>query len=77
MNEGVETRLYFKHKRMPFIGEILKYKSLSIVGMEKNTGKTECLNYIIDRLRDSGTKIAIYKILLAENLEPDNLIDEG
>lgn len=47
---------------MPFINEILKHKSLSIVGMEKNTGKTECLNYIIDRLKDSGTKIAITSI---------------
>ncbi|MBO7570748.1 MAG: hypothetical protein J6T48_01195 [Bacteroidales bacterium] len=47
---------------MPFISEILKHKSLSIVGMEKNTGKTECLNYIIGRLKDSGTKIAITSI---------------
>ena len=47
---------------MPFINEILKHKSLSIVGMEKNTGKTECLNYIIGRLKDSGTKIAITSI---------------
>jgi hypothetical protein len=47
---------------MPFISEILKHKSLSIVGMEKNTGKTECLNYIIGRLRDSGTRIAITSI---------------
>ncbi len=35
---------------MPFTGEILKYESLSIAGMEKNTGKTECLNYILGRI---------------------------
>ena len=29
---------------MPFISEILRHKSLSIVGLEKNTGKTVCLN---------------------------------
>ncbi len=47
---------------MPFIDEILKHKSLSIVGMEKNTGKTECLNYIIDRVKESGKKIAVTSI---------------
>jgi len=47
---------------MPFVNEILKHKSLSIVGMEKNTGKTECLNYIIRRLKDSGKNIAITSI---------------
>ncbi|MCF0207736.1 MAG: hypothetical protein HUK15_09945, partial [Bacteroidales bacterium] len=47
---------------MPFINEILSHKSLSIVGMEKNTGKTECLNYIIRRLRNSGKKVAITSI---------------
>ncbi len=35
---------------MPFIEELLSYRSLSIVGLEKNTGKTECLNYILKRL---------------------------
>lgn len=30
--------------------------------MEKNTGKTECLNYIISRLRDSNNTIAITSI---------------
>ncbi|MBO7625080.1 MAG: hypothetical protein J6S82_07245, partial [Bacteroidales bacterium] len=32
---------------MQLIGEILKHRSCSIVGMEKNTGKTECLNFIL------------------------------
>jgi hypothetical protein len=47
---------------MSFIHEILKYKSLSITGLEKNTGKTECLNYIIEKLADSGKRIAITSI---------------
>lgn len=37
---------------MPFIDDILQYSSLSIIGMEKNTGKTECLNYIINRMQN-------------------------
>ncbi len=56
----VITPLFFI--AMPFVNEILKYRSLSIVGMEKNTGKTECLNYIIRRLNDSGKSIAITSI---------------
>lgn len=35
---------------MPFINDILKYKSISFVGTEKNTGKTETLNYVLNRL---------------------------
>ena len=35
---------------MPFVGEILRHLSVSIVGLAKNAGKTECLNYIINRL---------------------------
>ena len=35
---------------MPFVQDILKYRSLSIVGLEKNTGKTVCLNYLLQRL---------------------------
>jgi len=34
----------------PFIDDILKYDSLSIIGLEKNTGKTETLKYVLDRL---------------------------
>jgi hypothetical protein len=47
---------------MPFVDEILKYKSVSIVGMEKNTGKTECLNYILRRLGHSNHRLAITSI---------------
>lgn len=47
---------------MPFIDEITKYKSLSIVGLEKNTGKTECLNYVLRRLEGSPVKLALTSI---------------
>ena len=47
---------------MPFIEDILQYKSLSIVGLAKNTGKTECFNYILDRVKESGKKIALTSI---------------
>lgn len=47
---------------MPFVDEILKYKSLSIVGLEKNTGKTECLNYVLRRLENSGHRLALTSI---------------
>ena len=47
---------------MPFIDDILNYKSLSIVGMEKNTGKTETLNYVIRRLHQENKKIAVTSI---------------
>ncbi len=47
---------------MPFIEDILKYRSLSVVGLEKNTGKTECLNFILSRLKDRDIQIALTSI---------------
>ena len=47
---------------MPFINEILKYNSVSIVGLEKNTGKTECLNYVLKRLSPSERRICVTSI---------------
>lgn len=47
---------------MPFINELVKYKSCSIVGLEKNTGKTVCLNYVLDRLPLDGMRIAVSSI---------------
>ncbi len=47
---------------MPFIEEIEKYQSLSIVGLEKNTGKTECLNYVLGRLSSGNKKVALTSI---------------
>lgn len=46
---------------MPFISDILRHRSLSIVGMEKNTGKTEVLNYIINRL-DEDVRMCLTSI---------------
>lgn len=34
---------------MPFVGEILRCGSVSIVGLAKNAGKTEVLNYVLRR----------------------------
>jgi len=47
---------------MPFISEILKYKSLSIVGLEKNTGKTVTLNYILKELSKRDATVGITSI---------------
>ena len=47
---------------MPFTGDILQYRSMSIVGLEKNTGKTECLNYVLKRLEHSGKQLAVTSI---------------
>ncbi|MDR1112197.1 MAG: hypothetical protein LBL18_00320 [Bacteroidales bacterium] len=41
---------------------VLKYSSISIVGMEKNTGKTECLNYLITQLNKLGKSLLISSI---------------
>ena len=49
-------------QQMPFINNILRYKSLSIVGLEKNTGKTVCLNYILHRLNQIGHQCAVTSI---------------
>jgi len=47
---------------LPFIDEILKCDSLSIVGLEKNTGKTECLKYVLDHLPVESRRIAVTSI---------------
>lgn len=47
---------------MPFIENIRNYRSLSIVGLEKNTGKTVCLNYILKRLHEIGVSTAVTSI---------------
>ena len=47
---------------MPFIDDILRYQSLSIVGLEKNTGKTECLKYVLERLPLEHKRIAVTSI---------------
>ena len=47
---------------MPFIADILKHRSLSIVGLEKNTGKTVCLNYILRRLNELRVHVGVTSI---------------
>lgn len=47
---------------MPFVNDILQHRSVSFVGLEKNTGKTECLNYVLHRLSRSGKRIALTSI---------------
>ena len=46
----------------PFIDDILKYDSLSIIGLEKNTGKTETLKYVLDRLPIDKKRIVVTSI---------------
>lgn len=46
----------------PFIDDILKYDSLSIIGLEKNTGKTETLKYVLDRLPIDKKRIIVTSI---------------
>ena len=48
--------------KVSFIDEILKYDSLSIVGLQKNTGKTECLKYVLARLPLDQKKVAVTSI---------------
>lgn len=47
---------------MHIIDDILQYQSLSIVGLEKNTGKTECLKYVLERLPLEHKRIAVTSI---------------
>jgi hypothetical protein len=47
---------------MPFIQDVLRYSSVSVVGLEKNTGKTECLNYILKRVKNSEKRVAVTSI---------------
>ena len=48
--------------RVPFINDILNYDSLSIVGLQKNTGKTECLKYVLERLPLEQRRVAVTSI---------------
>jgi hypothetical protein len=47
---------------MPFMQDILRHKSVSIIGLDKNTGKTECLNYILRQLKITGKNAAVTSI---------------
>lgn len=47
---------------MPFIDKLLIHDSVSIVGLEKNTGKTECLNYVLKRVTSGGRIVAVTSV---------------
>lgn len=47
---------------MILIDDIVKAHSVSVVGLEKNTGKTECLNYIVRNLPLDGRVFAVTSI---------------
>ncbi len=47
---------------VPFISKILSCKSVAIVGLEKNTGKTVCLNYVLRRIHQMGLHCAVTSI---------------
>lgn len=47
---------------MPFVRDLLGYRSVAVVGMEKNCGKTECLNYILRRLPPDAPKTCVTSI---------------
>ena len=42
--------------------QLQPFKSLSIIGMEKNTGKTTCLNYLLKQLKETERKVAVTSI---------------
>lgn len=47
---------------MNLIDNLSPFNSLSIIGMEKNTGKTTCLNYILEQLKEKERKVAVTSI---------------
>ena len=47
---------------MSFTEEILKYRSVAVAGLEKNTGKTECLNFMLRAVKDAGHTVAVTSI---------------
>lgn len=47
---------------MALIDEILRYKSVAIVGLAKNAGKTETLNYILKSAERRGAPVGITSI---------------
>lgn len=47
---------------MPFVESILNFSSISIIGMEKNCGKTVVLNHILSRLANFDIKVAVTSI---------------
>jgi len=44
------------------VEQLQPYKSLSIIGMDKNTGKTTCCNYLLHQFKERNRKIAVTSI---------------
>jgi hypothetical protein len=44
------------------IKDLQPYKSLAIIGMEKNTGKTTCCNFLLNQFKETDRKIAVTSI---------------
>ncbi len=67
------------------INRILPLRSLSIVGMAKNTGKTVCLNYILEHLKATDKIISVTSIgidgektdLVTQTEKPEVTLSEG
>ncbi len=47
---------------MDIVKNILQYHSVSFVGLEKNSGKTECLNYVLENICSINRNIAVTSI---------------
>ena len=47
---------------LPFLDEIRKLRSLAVVGLAKNTGKTETLNYVLRGLSAEAECVAVTSI---------------
>lgn len=45
-----------------FLDSISDYRSVALVGLAKNAGKTECLNHVLRMLASKGTRTAVTSI---------------
>lgn len=70
---------------MPFVKDVVAHKSVSVIGLEKNTGKTETLNYVLKRLKGTKKQIAITSIGLdgeridsvTQTQKPEIIVSKG
>lgn len=70
---------------MNFIEEVCRYRSVAVVGMEKNTGKTECLKYVLEGCRQRGHRVGVTSIGLdgescdqvTRTAKPEIVLTEG
>lgn len=70
---------------MPFVDQIVRCGSLSVVGLGKNTGKTECLRYVMRRLSEMQKVVAVTSIgvdgertdQVTHTTKPEIFLDRG